>query len=469
MRKEKVYTGYWNFHCDTPSVAGTLTVGSGINLNIADLDNRFYDERTIDCLRGIAIDDNNDTYYFFLYNLNKIASVNSCPGLKTYIFSVSYIVLSSQSHLHELSDNNLRVNSIIINNPYLNWWCRSLIKGQSYDISGDEVDYHYIHPDPILISQLDNCKIFAFISRSTGTPRHEGFHNKLESHFEIEFVDSLELNETFSVIHKIERLLSLLMCTPVVNDSVSFTIDEIGCICVQNITVNHYNYRQMSDNEVMFTSNIHDIEDNNVIRHWYDFYDEERQALNLFFDTIYNEELTDELKIICYSSVLEDLTKRYYTPNHPPRETRKRKMLQSIFDILKADGHLQEANNLKTSYLDKDDTFETRLFALLKKYQDAWEMLDVEEFSSKAVLTRNFLVHRQIDDNLKSYLYVPQEYEKLARTLRYIVSVTLLKELGVCTEDITRILCIMIGGIWTYEDYVRLHPETERKDSESKS
>ena len=32
MRKEKVYTGYWNFHSDTPSVAGTLTVGSGITL-----------------------------------------------------------------------------------------------------------------------------------------------------------------------------------------------------------------------------------------------------------------------------------------------------------------------------------------------------------------------------------------------------------------------------------------------------
>ena len=459
MRKEKVYTGYWNFHCDTPSVAGTLTVGSGIILDIADLDKRFYDERTIACLRGVAIDDNNDTYFFFLYNLTNIASINSCPGLKTYSFSVSYIVLSSQPLLHELSDSILRVNRIIINSPYLNWWCKSLIKEQSYDISKDEVDYHYIHSDPILISQLDNCKIYAFISRSTGTPRHEGFQNKLESHFEIAFVDSLELKETFSVVHKIERLLSLLMCTPVVNDSVSFTIDKIRCICVQNIMTNHYNYRQMSDNGTMFTSNIHDIVDSNIIRHWYDFYDQEQQALNLFFDTIYNEELTDELRIICYSSVLEELTKRYYTPNYPPRETRKRKMLQSIFDILKVDGHLQEANNLKTSCLDKDDTFEMRLFALLKRYQDVWEMLDVEEFSSKAVLTRNFLVHRQIDDNLKSYLYFPQEYEKLARTLRFIVSVTLLKELGFRTKDITRILCVMIGGIWTYDDYARGHPE----------
>ena len=459
MRKEKVYTGYWNFHCDTPSVAGTLTVGSGITLDIADLDKRFYDERTIDCLRGVAIDDNNDTYFFFLFSLTKIASVNNCPGLKTYSFSVSYIVLSSQSLLHELSDKILRVNRIVINNPYLNWWCRSLIKEQSYDISKDEVDYHYIHPDPILISQLDNCKIYAFISSFTGTPRHEGFQNKLESHFEIAFVDLVDLNETFSVVHKIERLLSLLMCTPVVNDSLSFTIDTIRCVCVQNITVNHYNYRQMTDNEAMFTSNIHDIVGSNIVRHWYDFYDEEREALNLLFDTIYNEELTDELRIICYSSVLEELTKRYYTPNHYPRETRKRKMLQNIIDILKVDGHLQEANDLKTSYLDKDDTFETRLFALLKKYQDAWEMLDVEDFSKKAVLTRNFLVHRQIDDNLKSYLYVPQEYEKLARTLRFVISVTLLKELGICTKDITRILCVMIGGIWTYDDYARVHPE----------
>ena len=209
----------------------------------------------------------------------------------------------------------------------------------------------------------------------------------------------------------------------------------------------------------MFTSNIQDIANNHIIEHWCDFYNEEEQALNLYFDTIYNEELTDELRIICYSSVLEELTKRYYSTTLPTPETRKRKMLQSIIDILKKDNHLKEANNLKTCYLDRDDTFEARLLSILRKHQDIWELLNIEDFAKKAVVTRNFLVHRQIPENMASFLYAPQEYEKLARTLRFIIAATLLKELTIDTKDITRILSILIGGIWTYEDYVKAHPE----------
>ena len=367
MRVNKTYRGYWDFQRDAISVAGILTVGKDITLNLVDLNKLCYTLQDIHCLRGVAIDDNNDTYFFLLYDLTYIASMNSSQGLQTYEFSVSYLVLSSQSCLHEIRDNILKTDKIIVNNSNLNWWCKSLIKEQEFDIKLNKLNYNYIQPKPVLLSELDDCNIYAFISSSTGTPRHDGFFNKLESHLEITFGDTLELRDTFKVLHKIERLLSLFMTNPVVNESISFTSNETYCTCIHNITVNHYNYRQSADNERMFTSSIRDITDNQIIKNWCDFYDVEQSALNLFFDTVYNEELTDELRIICYSSVLEELTKRYYIPNQPIRETRKRKMLQDIIDILKADHHRKEANDLKTGYLDKDDTFESRLFFLLQK------------------------------------------------------------------------------------------------------
>ena len=217
---------------------------------------------------------------------------------------------------------------------------------------------------------------------------------------------------------------------------------------------------QLPDKDAVFTSSIKDMIDGNIIKCWMNLYAQESHALDLFFDSIYNEELSDEIQIICYSSVLEDLTKRYHTTTClTTYETRKRKFLKSIVDILANDNHKDEANRLKTGYLDKDDTFETRLLTLLHKHQDVWDLLNVVEFAEKAVVTRNFLVHRQVSEKQKPYLYKPQEYEWLARTLRFIISGILLKELGVSTEDITRILCIIKGSIWTFEDYKKVYPE----------
>lgn len=463
MRVENIYKGYWYFHSDTASVAGTLIIGKRIVLRLIDLNKTIYKQPIIDFLRGIVITENSDILYFILYDLSRAESVANSQGVQSYEYSVSYLVYSSKSLLHKKSSNILNTNKIIINNSYLSRWCRSLIKDQKYDLTQKEIEYHYINPQPILLSKLDNCSIYALIVSSTKSPYYEGFCNKLEAHLEIVFWNSLELKKSFAIVKKIESLLCLFMSTPVVNDSISFTSDGTSCICVHNIAERHYNYRQKSEDTVMFTSNIHDIANNHIIEHWCDFYNEEEQALNLYFDTIYNEELTDELRIICYSSVLEELTKRYYSTTLPTLETRKRKMLQSIIDILKKDNHLKEANNLKTCYLDRDDTFEARLLSILRKHQDIWELLNIEDFAKKAVVTRNFLVHRQIPENMASFLYAPQEYEKLARTLRFIIAATLLKELTIDTKDITRILSILIGGIWTYEDYVKAHPETGKQ------
>ena len=101
MRVEKIYNGYWNFHSETFSVSGSLTVGSSITLNLVDLNKKYYEQRTIDCLRGVAIDDNNDSFFFILYDLDFIASVGNTQGLQTYEYSVSYLVFSSQSLLHK--------------------------------------------------------------------------------------------------------------------------------------------------------------------------------------------------------------------------------------------------------------------------------------------------------------------------------------------------------------------------------
>lgn len=391
MRKVKVYKGYWNFHSDTPSVAGTLNVGIDITLDLTDLNKKYYKQDTVDCLRGVAIDDDNETYSFYLYGLTKVSSLWSSQGIQTYQFSVSYLVFSPQPFLHECNGNVLKTNQIVINCPYLNWWCRALVKEQKYDVDQNKITYNYTYQEPILISKLDNCDIYAFIASKWGTPQHEGFHNKLESHIKIVFGDSLELKLTFLLVQKIERLLSLFMSTPVVSDSISFSSDEIDFTCIHNITARHYHYRQKSDDEAVFTSRINDVADNQVIRHWCDFYDGEQHALSLFFDTIYNEELSDELMIVCYSSVLEELTKRYYVQGQPKRETKVRKRLLEIIDSLRKSGNKDGANYLKTKFLDKDDTFESRLLALLKKHQDVWEMLDVEDFASRAVITRIFL------------------------------------------------------------------------------
>ncbi len=58
MRTEKKYTGYWNFNSDTPTIAGTLTVGNDITIEIVEFnDKSYYTHLSIDGLKGGALDE----------------------------------------------------------------------------------------------------------------------------------------------------------------------------------------------------------------------------------------------------------------------------------------------------------------------------------------------------------------------------------------------------------------------------
>lgn len=457
MRTEKRYTGYWYLQNDSMSMAGNLIVGKGITLTLVDHSKKQYSNPAIEIIKGIAQDEKRETFHFILYKLELLNSWESSQNLQTYEFSASYLILSTQSQLLTIAQTDLETEDICINSNYLNSWCRWPNKEHNYRINENKVDYYYFHPSPTLLSEMDNCNIYASVSGSIHLDQHRGFFNKLESHIDIKFFETIKLCDSFYTISKIEYLLSLFMDIPVVNDSLSFKSKDINCICIQNIQQKHYNFRQLTDSEASFTSTSLDIMKNGLLNHWFEFYDLESDALNLFFNTIYNKELTDEIRIICFSAVLEDLSKRYFVSGQFKQETKRTRMLQTIINILKKDSHPQEANYLKTTYLDRDESFKNRLLSLLNRYQDVWEPLEIEPFANKVVNTRNFLVHRQCADNQKQKICPIEDYKKLADTLRYIISGILLKELGISSEDIIRILVFI--QVWTTDDFIRIHPE----------
>ena len=130
-----------------------------------------------------------------------------------------------------------------------------------------------------------------------------------------------------------------------------------------------------------------------------------------------------------------------------------------IIELLKIEHHPDEANFIKTKFLDKGDYFEVRLLNLLQMHKDIWEQIEIEEFAKKAALTRNFLVHRQIPENQEPYLFQPNEYHKVANTLRYIIAGTLLRELGfLWKDDIIRILCYIWPQPLKDEQFTWLKP-----------
>lgn len=456
MRIKKKYIGYWYFHNDKDPVAGSLIVGNDITLSLVDLNKKYYIQPDVPFLTGIVQDNNNDVYFFILNNLIYTGSTINSQGLQTYKFQVDYIIYSTNRLLLEVPNHSLFTSEISIQSQFLNSWCERLIKEQRYSVTTNMVDYHYINPSPILITELDYCNIFVAVNYSTRTPRYDGFFNKLESFFIIKYFQPIEVKDCFGLIKQIEHFITLLASIPFSNDILTFKIEEIDCVCIQNIKIRHYNFSQ-TPNDYKSTSSVVDVLDSQVFMHWIKFYEEESNALTLFFNTIYNEELSDELRIICYSSVLEELTKRFFSSNKILPLTKRRKRLEHIVSILKSDNHLNEANDLKTGYLDKDETFEVRLLNLLQKYHDVWDLINTEEFATKSVLTRNFLVHRQIQDKMANYIYQQGEYNKLARILRYIISATLLKEIGYCTDEVKRILTLL-SSVWTYDDYIKVHP-----------
>ena len=460
MRTEKKYTGYLNFNSDTPTIAGTLFVGNDIYLELVEFNEKsYYTDLSIDSLNGIALDDNNETYFFELLNLKFLYSHISNMGAQLYAFSVSYLVFSMNSSLLKRNDPKLSVSDLYISSPYLYSWCCSKSEIHNYELSEKGINYHYDQPSSSLLSGLDDCEVSAFISRSTQFISDKGFYNNLEPFIKITFYESRDIKDCFPIISKIENLLSLFMDYPFVNESIYFDLGKIKCSCIQNIKIKHFNFRPIPDENARFTSVIQDVMDNNVVRHWIDLYKEEQHALSLFFNTIYNEELSDELQIICYASVLEELTKRYYTSDDKIVKTKKNNTLLGIIELLKIEHHPDEANFIKTKFLDKGDYFEVRLLNLLQMHKDIWEQIEIEEFAKKAALTRNFLVHRQIPENQEPYLFQPNEYHKVANTLRYIIAGTLLRELGfLWKDDIIRILCYIWPQPLKDEQFTWLKP-----------
>ena len=460
MRKEKRYIGYWNYNNDSTTIAGNLIVGKDITLELVEFnDQACYTYTKIDSLRGVALDDNNDTFFFVLYNLEFLCSHISNMGVQSYVFSVSYLVFSNNQSFHSRNDNIINVSEISISSPYLNAWCCSRLNIHDYESSEEEVNYHYEQPSSFLLSELVDRKVTVYISRSTMLIPNKCFYNTLEPFINITFHKEVELNDSFSFVKKIENLLSLFMNTPFVNESIQFNLGRIRCTCIQNLKTKHYNFHQIPDDDARFTSIIQDIMGNDIINRWIVLYNEEFFALSLYFNTIYNEELSHELQIICYASVLEELTRRYFSQEELPH-TRKNNILLHIIDILRNDQHLKEANDLKTMYIDKRDYFENRLLNLLLKFQDIWKMIEIDEFAKRTAITRNFLVHRKIPDSQKQYLFAPYEYHKVACMLRFIIAGTLLKELGSFSEDdINRILCFIHVYRQKNEDYTWLKPE----------
>ena len=460
MRTEKKFTGYWNFNSDTPTIAGTLFVGNDITIEIVEFnDKSYYTHLTIDGLKGVALDEKNETFFFELYDLSFLQSHISNMGVQSYTFSVSYLVFSKSISFQNRNDRILSVSEISICNPYLNGWSCSKFDIHDYESTGKRIDYHFEQPSSFVLSELDDCWVSVFISNSAKLIPEKYFYNILQPFVNIKFNEPTELKDSFPIISKIENLLSLFMDTPFVNECLYFNLGNVRCVCIQNIKIKHFNFRPIPDENARFTSVIQDVMDNNVVRHWIDLYKEEPHALSLFFNTIYNEELSDELQIICYASVLEELTKRYYSSDELIPQTRKNKLILHIIDILKNDQHLKEANDLKTGYIDKGDYFGVRLLNLLQMHQDIWEQIEIEEFAKKAALTRNFLVHRQISENQEPYLFQPNEYHKVAKTLRYIIAGTLLRELGfLWKDDIIRVLCYIWPQPFKDEQFTWLKP-----------
>lgn len=445
MRTEKKYTGYWNFNSETPTIAGTLIVGNNITIEIVEFNNKsYYTHLSIDGLKGVALDENNETFFFELYDLDFLQSHTSNMGVQSYTFSVSYLVFSKSISFHRRNDKTLSVSEISICNHYLNGWCCSKTDIHNYEVIGKRIDYHFEQPSSFVLYELDNSKVSVFISNSVQLRPEKYFHNILQPFVNIKLNEPTELKDSFPIISKIENLLSLFMDTPFVNECLYFNLGNVSCVCIQNIKTKHFNFRAIPDENASFTSVIQDVMDNNVVRHWIDLYKEEPHALSLFFNTIYNEELSDELQIICYASVLEEFTKRYYTSDDKIVKTKKNNTLLRIIELLKKEHHSDEANFIKTKFIDKGDYFEVRLLNLLQTHQNLWEQIEIEEFAKKVALTRNFLVHRQIPENQEPYLFQPKEYQKVAVTLRYIIAGTLLRELGfLYKDDIIRILCFI--------------------------
>jgi hypothetical protein len=172
------------------------------------------------------------------------------------------------------------------------------------------------------------------------------------------------------------------------------------------------------------------------VQNWYHKYDELEPVLTLYFGIYYGRFVYLNLKFICLVQAIEAYHRRMVSNEELPENQHKERITRILSSVSSNDqrwlkGELTYSN---------EPSLRKRLNDIFNKFAPILNKLipDEKYFINKVVNTRNYMTH--YDSHLKEQSAKHNELFVITEKLRIMVEICLLKEIGLTTNDINKLV-----------------------------
>jgi hypothetical protein len=362
---------------------GTATISSlqHLNENIRTTTRKF---EIFDIVFGyINCHKTSKTFSIKLYETSQILRSSGALTKCKYQSLNAFISPKFDSEINLSEYNSVMLNSRIITE----WIPTTGFKPNSDDISQDKfvVNQIYESPKPIDLFQNDNFNIYIFFRAFTGSPSQRESYITEEIYVNIETSNSNTIKKLYKIKSTIERLLSIILFTPINSKKTEFRSTSGDHYRALNI---NEGYNKGNINLLDFDSFLQSSQD--IFTKWFEKQNNLELFIKNFFSVFRQKGVMIENKFLTYISVLEN----YHAKN-----------------------------------INRDNYLKKRLIDLIENSCLNENITNVNKYAEKLKITRNYYAH--LEERHEENSLSLDEIIIANQIIEVIIHEILLKEVGI--------------------------------------
>lgn len=349
---------------------------------------------------------------------------------------------NQQVHVGQVFSNGLykdgepEFQQLRITYPLLEMWSRleSVVTKipPEYDAFGAEIQ----EVDPIT-AQLDEAEIKVSVKNNSKKHSWKGVELFQTAQITIAPDDELPFGEYLNeYVRHIQHFLSLALGEPLNPDSVIGINPSTEEGKEKHKTDIAYQVSHLHDvpdrkhpNKILFS--LKDIDFEKAIQRWFDSGRNAQSLHNLYFGTVYNEDMFEENRFLSLAIAIEGF-QSYLFPNHRlmPKEPYD-ELHDDIMDTIPDDSPVRNRIDGLLNSIGHQPSLRDQITMVFDEYDDILaDLIDVDDVISRTVKNRHRLAHALEDEFDTSAL------GSLARTLQVVIEAFLMDEIGLESEFI---------------------------------
>lgn len=358
--------------------------------------------------------------------------------------------------VHFNSVEEIRFKSVSIYYAHLDDWVDTCSFGIKYDGDKDEIVITAASPEPI-IARVGEYEVALRVDRTIHEDRVRQVAVKYEARIELSSQQERPLKDYLGQVQLIQHFLTLAMSEPTYPLTVKGESQASKQTLGKGVQVYkpidiYYGVPQLPADvgtvrsfEMLFT--LHEIRDRleNALNNWIAKADLLKPVYDLYFSTLYNQDLYLEGTFLNLSQCIEAYHRRRYGGKYQADEEYRSGLYQRFIEVIPQgldNGFQQSLRDGKLWFANE--------FSLRKRLQDITErlsdlpisFLDTREartgFIDKVCNTRHYLTH--LDPQLYAKAARDVELFELKEKVKFLLEVCLLEELGFSLVEIGRMI-----------------------------